>query len=201
MVYIEIFGNPIIRNYLLMLCIGFLFFFWLLKGFIVPYLRARFSFGKLLMIKIRTLTVPRYVVGELVDNSLRFKLPKYLMVKGDKNNVRMITNVSRESIYRDLGVSWIELDMQTWAILTPKMEGVPSSDLDVQSSLYVRCLYRPSLLEDKTKMMLIILFVCCGLCLVSAIVSYQNLAKINKLGVAIYEVRGYILNNATNILR
>lgn len=166
---------------------------FMMRGFFWSFIRCKLSGGKLIMVKLRMVTRPVYKVGKIDDDG-------DLVFKKNKKEVR-INNLSAEDIYRDLGVFFVEIDGETNAILRPNLEGVEGFDAEKWNSLYLRALYRPTLLDQKAQIMLII----CGITLLMVIISlffgYQINKKVELISNNIVLIKQYLGNNTVGIIQ
>lgn len=123
----------------------------ILRGFLLKYIRVRASLGRLVLIKIRGVTTWSYEVGKFNEGDLVF---------GKKKERKRINNIKPEYIYRSIGINFIDVDGEKWAILPPhNTEGVPGFDPEKQESLVTRALYKPSLNDPKIQIALVLLVI------------------------------------------
>jgi hypothetical protein len=121
-------------------------------------------------------------------NNLKKNYPKY------KKVVR-INNISAEDIYRDMGVFFVEIDAETNSILRPNLEGVEGFDAEKWNSLYLRALYRPTLLDQKTQIMLILCGITLLLLIFTLFFTYQVNKKVELINNNVVMLKMFIQNN------
>lgn len=186
--------NPIFTqmiSYFVVLIMALVVVGFLMRGFFWTFLRAKTSGGKLIMIKLRTLTRPVYKIGKIEEGDLVFK-------KG-KNQVR-INNISKEDIYRDMGVFFVEVDDETSQIIKVNLEGKTGFDPEKYNSLYLRALYRPTLLDQKTQIIIILLVVVILALIFIFFFSYQINKKVELVSNNVNMIRSLFVNN-TGVIR
>jgi len=162
------------------------------RGFFWSFIRVKMSGGKLIMVKLRTITKPIYKTGKVDDDG-------DLIFKKNKKQVR-INNLTAEDIYRDMGVFFVEIDAETNCILKPNLEGVEGFDAEKWNSLYLRALYRPTLLDQKTQIMLILCAITLLLLLFSLFFTYQLNKKVELMSLNVNLLKMYMQNNTIAII-
>ena len=177
----------------LLMAIGIMAF--LMRGFFWPYLRVRRSLGRLVLVKVRMVHTDTYAAAKVIDGKeLVFKL------KG-KDEKRLI--IPDNSIFRrSIGVTWAEVDAETWAFVSPNMAGINSYDPNYWENLYIMALTRPTLLDKRMLYILIFsilafLVGCFGIYL-----SYKTNKDIMAIKASMEALKGSIkggLITATNI--
>lgn len=164
----------IVFSYLAVFVLCFLVVAFLLRGFFIPYLRVKGSRGKDILVKVKEPLGNYYRVGKVNESMLLYK-------DRAKNEKRI--SLDSKGIYRSIGVTCVDVDPLTNAVVDQQelWTGVPGFDADRFNSLYLRALYRPSILDQKTQAMLIIIIIIGVLMLVSLFMSYQNFRAIKVL--------------------
>jgi hypothetical protein len=135
--------NPILMqtiSYTVVLVIALLIISFLQKGFFWAYLRVRASFGTLVLVKVRAVNRDYFRIGKIEESFLVFK-----GTSGD----RRLSIPSHDVFYRCLAIAWIDVDDTKGAIMKPSYEAVGGFDSEKHNSLYVRALYRPSILGTR----------------------------------------------------
>ena len=145
--------------YLIVLAIGMFLISMLQKGFFMPFLKVRASFGNKIMVKIRAVNRDYFRVGWIEDAFLVFKSSD-----GEKR-----INVPDSSVfYRVMGTTWCDVDEVKNALVKPDFTVAPGFDAVKYNDLYIRALYRPSVSDNTDKLMIglislaIVLIVICG---------------------------------------
>lgn len=118
----------------------------LLKGFLWKYLRVRGSFGRLVLVKKRSVHRDSFEIGRIEDNTLVFK------GAGDDGRVCV---KDQTVFYKAMGVTWVDFDEATGALSKTNYDGITGYDPEKYESLVQRALYKPSILANREKLILI----------------------------------------------
>lgn len=125
---------------------------WLLGGLFKPYTRVRGSRGKLVLVKVKNIVADYFVTGHVEERMLVFK--------DRKKEIRRITlPIDRSGIYRSIGVSCVDVDDEKNAIITYSNALVTGFDAVKFNDLYTRALYKPTLIDNKTIIIVVLLVV------------------------------------------
>jgi hypothetical protein len=125
---------------------------WILGGLFKPYMKVRGSRGKLVLVKVKNILGDYYIPGRVEE--------RFLIFKDRKKEPRRIALPERVSgIYRAMGVSCIDVDDDKNAIIIYSNELVAGFDAVKYSDLYTRALYKPSLTDNKTMIIIVLLIV------------------------------------------
>jgi len=150
---------------------------FLQRGFFFPWFKVRASLGKKILIRVRQVSHWEYFVGSWNEQDIIF---------GDKKNRKRVNNVTREHIYRSLGINWVDFDGKTWSILpTASTEAVTGFDPEKQESLVTRALYKPPLDDVKDKIVILLLILAIVGAGASAYFGYVNAQKIEAVRLAV----------------
>jgi len=153
-----------------------------LKGFFWKYLKVRTSFGKYVMVKLRGKMLDHYKVGWVEGKILKFK------IKINKNtttaNIPLPDRLN--FFYRCLGVAWIDIDEEKMAVCTVDYSAVSTNDVEVIDNIITRVETRPSITDNKQKIILIILIVVCIGILALAFMAYKNYTMTQTLSSYVY---------------
>lgn len=141
-------------------------------GFFGKWLKSRTGRGKYVLIKVRSVLRDYFEVGEIKEEYLIFG-------KGDKTKRLRIED--RKSIYSAFGVSCIDIDEATGAICTVNYDALEGFDAEKMESLLIRALLRPSLEENKDKLILLLVIAAIVAAGAAALLGYVNLQEIGRL--------------------
>lgn len=191
--------SPIIQQmiyYLIVFIIGIILIAFLQRGFFFTWLRARFSNGKKVVVKCYGNVKPYYRVGRIAENKLNFKDRHSKVEKG-----LYFEDVHNQTHF-DLGVFWVEVDVIKNCIFNLKAEAkaVPGSDAEKNESLCIRHLYRPSLLDAKTQLLIWLLI---GVLLVVLYMAYSQYKQGKLLMVILEQVvsmKTTVFNQTSNVI-
>lgn len=137
----------------------------LLRGFFWKYIKVKTSFGKYVMVKMRTTLRDYFIVGWVEDGFLIYKRKKEL---------HKISLPKENAFYRTLGVNWVDVDEAKGAVCKVSYEAVSGHDLETESQLLTRALTRPSVADNRERLILILIFVVLIAVLASAGIGYSN---------------------------
>lgn len=146
------------------------------SGFFGAWLKARTGRGKYLLVKSRTLLKHKFLVGEIVGEWL---------IIGKKENTRRILLQDKNKanpIYRAWGVACVDMDEATNAILSADYSGVEGFDAEKIEGLHIRALYRPSLEENKDKLIFFLVILVVVLVLIGLFMNWSVMQSVKALG-------------------
>lgn len=132
------------------------------RGYFWKYIKVRTSFGKYLMVKIRSTMRDYFAIGWVEDGFLCYKAE-------DKSVIRIAINTKDRIIYRCSGVNWVDVDDERHAICRVDYSAVSGFDSKKFSDLLTRALMRPSITSGQEK---IILFASLGALIAAAAAAY-----------------------------
>lgn len=115
------------------------------RGFFWKFLKVRVSFGRLIMVKIRSLNRDYFAVGKMQEGFLLFKTPE---------GYKRISLENREAFYRCLGANWLDIDEKTNNVSNTDYKVLEGYDAIKYNNLYLRALYKPTIAETKEKIIL-----------------------------------------------
>jgi len=145
----------------------------LLRGFFLCYVRVRLSFGKFILVKIRTALRDYYSVGRVEDG--------FLVYKCRGNMIRLNLDSNGMGIYRCIAVNWVDVDEEKNAIMKRDYDAVSGYDAKKYDNLYVRCLTKPTINSARDKIMLICIVIACLVGVAALLVSIQNYMVVKAL--------------------
>ncbi len=135
------------------------------KGFFWNFFRVKISFGKYILIKIRTVNRDYFRIGRIEDSFLVFK---------SFDGTKRISLKDNSAFYRSIGVLWIDIDEETNAISKTDYTAMPGFDSVKYNNLFVRTLYRPSATDKNEKIILGAIMLCVALVVIVGFLVYQN---------------------------
>ena len=139
------------------------------RGFFWKYIRVRLSFGKYLLVKVRSVNRDYFRVGRIDDGMLLFK--------GQKDDKRLF--IQNTAIYKSMAVSWVDVDEITNGVREHDFSAVSGFDAEKYNSLYVRALYRPSVMDKKEALIILLIIVAIIAAVASAYLTFRNSADIS----------------------
>lgn len=138
------------------------------------WFRVKTSSGKLILVCSRNIVQDYFRAGRIEDG--------FIIFKGLNKEPKRVA-VPPGAVYRAWGVNCILVDDIKNAVMLRDFNMVPGYDAEKHESLYLRALYRPTLMDDKTKIILILL-----------------VAVILVVGFGFYMTKGWIDGVNANIL-
>lgn len=163
--------NPILLQtifYGVVMIITFMMVSLIQKGFFWKYLRARLSFGKLILVKNRSITRDFFSVGRIEEGFLLHK------PHGDTEIIPVSSDKNKNPFYRALAVWWCDVDDEKNAFCTVDYSAVEGYDAEKFQSLYERALYKPQIATKKEKILIVLVIVAIGIALAAAYFGYIN---------------------------
>ena len=131
--------------YFVVLVLGLLIVAIVQKGFFVPYIKVRLSFGKFLLCKIRAVNRDYFRVGRIEEG--------FLVYQG-VSGIKRISIEDSSVFYRSIAVVWIDIDDEKNAICKPDYSAIPGFDAIKYDNLYKRALTRPSVNDNREKIII-----------------------------------------------
>ena len=140
----------IIGSYVAIIVIAYAIINFLSAGFLGIFIKVRASRGKLVLVKVHSMTDQYYKAGSISERALSYK------ARGQKEKKR-IPIPEGTGFYRALMVWCIDLDEETNAIIQPTGESIDTYDAEKYEQLITRALYKPALTNQNDKIVLILL--------------------------------------------
>lgn len=140
--------NPIFEQmiyYMIVMILGWLFVGFIQRGFFLRYLRVKLSFGRLIMVKIKSVTRDYFRVGHIEEG--------FLVYKGIHGHKRLSIK-DKDVFYRVMGTIWVDVDEETNALMKSDYSSVTGFDAERKDNLYKRALYKPAIADTKEKIIL-----------------------------------------------
>ena len=138
----------VIGSYVAVLALSFLGINVLTLGFLSRFLKVRASMGRLVLVKVLSNTDRYYKVGKVSEGFLVYK------ARGVKEEKRLA--VPEGCIYRSMGVWCVDVDEETNELVVVR-ERLSGFDAEKYEQLYLRALYKPSLMNRNEKIVFIML--------------------------------------------
>jgi hypothetical protein len=169
--------NPLVNitiGYATVLLIGFIGLTFLTAGFLPIFLQVKMSRGKKVLVQVRSTTRDYFRPGEVIEGFLVYKFKK------EWKRVAL----PPDAIFRTLGVLAVQVDEEKNAVAKVDFSAVRGFDAVKWDNLLKRALYRPSILDQKQQLMLILLFVIIGGLLLIGFLLYKVNGNLETLVVA-----------------
>jgi hypothetical protein len=140
------------------------------QSFLSNWFKVRRRRGALILVRVRTVINDYFVPGKVDEGWLTYK------PRGKKKNEMKKIAIVDGCVYRSYGLHCIDVDDTKNCSFKRDSSAVPGYDAEKNNSLHLRALYKPSIIDDKTKIIIIILIVIVIAVAISIFMSY-NLGK------------------------
>ena len=130
--------------------LSFAFFAWLLRGFLIPYLKVKSSRGGMVLVKVRNPLVDYFAVGVSEGKLIKIRL------RGKKD---VSLSIPSTAFYRTLGVVCVDVDEESGAVVTRNYNIVGTHDPVVNNNLLVRAMTAPRSEQQKAFIVIVLLIV------------------------------------------
>lgn len=193
--------NPILLKALELLIpfvLGMAFIGWFFRigNFFFTFFKVKRSRGKYVMVKIRDLIRPYYKSGKIEDG-------EFLVFTDNKKETKRILIPTKSCVYTELGIQWVEVDPVKNALIdySEMFKAVSGHDANKVDSLLTRALYKPSIVDQKLKIILIIVIVVLLASILNAVVTFQLGKKIDTMMSDVNIIKILLQNSTkTNII-
>lgn len=163
--------------YMIVLIIALMFTAVFQRGFWTKYVKVRMSFGRLVMVKIRSSLRDSFAIGWVTEGFLVYKQK----VDGEKATIRLAIPKGAKAFYRCMAVVWCDVDDETHAITCADYSTVPGFDAQKHSDLHTRALMRPVIGRNYEKIVIGLLIVTALVGLGALFLSFAGYSQITAL--------------------
>jgi len=168
-----------------------------LRGFFVNYFKVRTSFGKLVMVKVRSPLRDYFARGEVQEGFLIYKIKRGFR---EYDTIRLNIPPGKSVFYKCLSVVWVDVDDEQHAICKTDYSAVEGYDAVKNNNLHVRALMKPSIATGQEKIMLVLIIVAIAVGLFGIYMSYTNaqgLAELQEMIPRLLRMSGTVTGGAT----
>lgn len=153
--------------------LGVLFVSFMVKGFFWSYVKVKMKKNHRVLVKVFSQTETRFYVGKLFDNILVFT---------DSEKEQRRYTIPQHSLYRTLGVYWVDINGEKNTIYTHEADKeVSGFDPVVYDGLITRALQKPAILTNSTNLLIILLVVLLLLMIGSIFFEFKTYQTIGQL--------------------
>jgi len=138
------------------------------QGFVSAWFSVRSKRGALVLVRVRTLVNDYFIKGSISEGFLTYK------PRGKKKNEAKKIAIEDGCVYRSFGLHCVDVDDTKNCSFKRDSSAVPGYDAEKNNSLHLRALYKPSIMDDKTKIIVVILIVLVILVVISLFLTYQG---------------------------
>lgn len=170
--------NPIILQMVYYVIVGLLFFFtvgFMQRDFFYPFLSVKMSFGKFILVKVRTIHRDYCRKGRIEDGNILMFSPS----RGKE--VRLVIPANEKVFYRFMGVIMCDVDEEKNAFGTYDFSTVSGYDGERINDLIKRALKKPALNDPIMRIILICAIVGAIAGIVAVFISLNNSGHIGVL--------------------
>jgi len=175
--------------YAIVMCLSISIAGILLKGFFWKYVKVRLSFGKYILVKVRSALRDYYGVGRVEDG--------FLVYKRRKNDIRIL--ITKNIFYRSLGVTWVDVDEEINAACTVDYSAVTGYDAEKYDDLLTRALMKPAIKSNFEKIVILVLLGTLILCGAAAYLSYLGYNNSQTIMITMGQLKSVVTANTQTI--
>lgn len=139
----------VVGSYIAVFLLATLVFNFLMAGFLRTYMLVKGSRGAKVLVQVVTVSRNYYKTGYIEDGFLVYKSAK-------KHEKRLTIPQNINVFYRSLNVTCISVDEELNTIILPNGKNITGFDAEKYNNLYLRTLYRPSILNPQQQLMFIL---------------------------------------------
>ena len=144
-----------------------------LRGFFVNYFKVRTSFGKLVMVKVRSPLRDYFARGWVEEG--------FLVYKHNKDVIRLNIPQDVNPFYKCIAVTWVDVDDEKLAIAKTNYSTVTGYDAVKNNNLHTRALMRPNIVSGKEKLLLFLVVIVGVIALAGVYMAYNSYAGVTQL--------------------
>lgn len=176
----SVFGSIMLQAlyYFIVGALMLIFVGFLLRGFFWNYIKVRTSFGKLVMVKVRSRIRDFFIRGWIENGYLLYEVKNGFM---DTSTIRIRIPSDANVFYRCLSVLWIDVDEEKHVLCKTDYSPVDGYDAIKFDNLLKRALQRPSINTGIEKLIILILVIVGVIVLVCAYFGYSSMAQVKIL--------------------
>jgi len=176
----SVFGNIMVQAmyYGLVMVLSIFFVGLFQRGFFWTYFKVRTSFGKFIMVKIRSPLRDYIVKGWVEEGFVLYEIKNGWM---DKSTVRIKITPNSNPFYKCMSVMWVDIDDDRHAICKADYSVVTGHDPIKIDNIIKRALMRPTINSGMEKLTLVLLVIVAIGVLVGAYFGYMSMAKVSAL--------------------
>lgn len=163
------------------------------RGFFYNYLKVRTSFGKLVLVKIRSPLRDYFARGEVIEGFLVYKLRRGFR---DYDTIRLNIPQNGQVFYKALSVQWIDVDDEKHAICQTDYTTVSGYDAVKNNNLHTRALMKPTIASGQEKLLMVLVIVAILVGLIACYLAYLGYANASALKI---ELPGMLKNLAGTV--
>lgn len=186
-------------GYYALVMFGTLFFVGaFMRGFFTTYFKVRTSFGKFVMVKVRSPLRDSFKKGWVEEGFLLYEVKRSWK---EKDIIRLnLPQKGPSPFYKAIAVTWIDVDDEKHAICQTDYSTVEGYDAIKNNNLHQRALMRPSITSGYEKIMMFCLVILIIAVVFNCIITWntgQNIVALQQSIPGIIEgMRGTVVGGA-----
>jgi hypothetical protein len=153
----------------------------MMRGFLWKFIKVKTSFGKLILVKQRTILRDHFFVGWVENGFLLFNDKK----DNKKYVARIVIDMTKSPVYQCIGVNWVDINEEKSAVCNPDYSVVSGFDTKKFSDLMTRCLQQPILASNNEKIIMILSIVVVLLLLGAIYLGFTTYDKVHLINEAL----------------
>jgi len=165
-----------------------------MRGFFVNYFKVRTSFGKLVMVKVRSPLRDYFCRGEVIEGFLVYKIKRGFR---DFDTIRLNIPQDINPFYKCMSVAWVDVDDEKHAIVRTDYSAVAGYDAVKNNNLHTRALMKPTIASGQEKIMMVLIVVAIILGFIACYLAYLGYANASALRL---EMPGLLRNLAGTVV-
>jgi len=150
------------------------------RGFFINYFKVRTSFGKLVMVKVRSPLRDYFCRGEVVEGFLIYKIKRGWK---EVDTIRLNIPQDINPFYKCMSVAWCDVDDEKHAITKTNYSPVSGYDAVKNNNLHTRALMKPTIASGQEKIMMVLIIIAIVGVLVACYLSYLSYANASALKI------------------
>lgn len=185
----------IVGSYVAVFFLATIVFNFLMAGFLKTYMMVKGSRGAKVLVQVVTVSRNYYRTGYVEDGFLVYK-------SATKHEKRLSIPPEISPFYRSLNVTCISVDEEKNTIILPNGKNITGFDAEKYNNLYLRTLYRPSILNPQQQL-IFVLTIINTLLLVATVglLAFMVGKKLDLLVTDVTSIKTYFIGlNGTNII-
>lgn len=139
----------VVGSYVAVFLLATMVFNFLMAGFLRTYMLVKGSRGAKVLVQVVTVSRNYYRTGYVEDGFLVYK-------SATKHEKRLSIPQNVNVFYRSLNVTCISVDEELNTIVLPNGKNITGFDAEKYNNLYLRTLYRPSILNPQQQIMFVL---------------------------------------------
>lgn len=184
----------IVGSYVAVFLLATMVFNFLMAGFLKTYMVVKGSRGAKVLVQVVTVSRNYYRTGYVEDGFLVYK-------SATKHEKRLSIPQDVNVFYRSLNVTCVSVEEEKNIIILPNGKYTTGFDAEKYNNLYLRTLYRPSILNPQQQLIFVLTIVNTILLVVTVgLIGFMIGKKIDLLVTDVTAIKSYFIGLNSTIL-